>query len=419
MQRRLGCLAPQGLVAAGLTVVAIALVLLLWGGSLFSPGPLNAQAGAKALGGVRSHAEVGGRCSACHPAPWSGETLSDRCLACHVEVQDQLADPASLHGTLDDVGSVRPCYGCHGEHGGAEAALTRVSAESFPHQATGFSLQGHAETDAGDEFACADCHGQDLTSFELDTCGECHRDLDAIFLQAHAGAFGDGCLACHDGVDRYGAAYNHAEVAFALEGAHDATHCAACHSGARTPADLQSTPQDCYACHQEDDAHGGELGQDCAECHTPQDWIEVTFDHAQTQFPLDGAHLDVACGDCHQDAVFAGTPAECGACHEEPAYHAGLFDPDCAGCHDTVVWSPARFDRAHTFPFDHGEEGVSPCTMCHPDRLADYTCYECHEHQPAEIAAEHREEGITDFQDCVRCHPTGREEEGGREGGDD
>jgi hypothetical protein len=46
-----------------------------------------------------------------------------------------------------------------------------------------------------------------------------------------------------------------------------------------------------------------------------------------------------------------------------------------------------------------------------------YTCYGCHEHNPSEIEQEHREEGISDFQNCVACHPTGREKEGS--GGDD
>ena len=43
---------------------------LLWGGRLFSPGPLNAEEGGADVGGVRSHAETGGRCSACQtPLP--------------------------------------------------------------------------------------------------------------------------------------------------------------------------------------------------------------------------------------------------------------------------------------------------------------------------------------------------------------
>lgn len=36
---------------------------------MFSPGSLNAQAGTT-LGGVSSHAEIGGECGLCHTAPW-------------------------------------------------------------------------------------------------------------------------------------------------------------------------------------------------------------------------------------------------------------------------------------------------------------------------------------------------------------
>ena len=31
-------------------------------------------------------------------------------------------------------------------------------------------------------------------------------------------------------------------------------------------------------------------------------------------------------------------------------------------------------------------------------------CYGCHEHTPANIRAEHEEEGIRDFENCVECH---------------
>jgi hypothetical protein len=57
------------------------------------------------------------------------------------------------------------------------------------------------------------------------------------------------------------------------------------------------------------------------------------------------------------------------------------------------------------------------CRLCHPDNLATYTCYGCHAHNPSSIISKHRQEGIGGFINCVRCHPTGREEEG--DGGDD
>ncbi|MGQ9768653.1 MAG: hypothetical protein ACUVSS_15535 [Anaerolineae bacterium] len=51
-----------------------------------------------------------------------------------------------------------------------------------------------------------------------------------------------------------------------------------------------------------------------------------------------------------------------------------------------------------------------------PRPLKAYTCYGCHEHTPAKIESEHLEEGIWNFADCVKCHPTGREGEGNGKG---
>ena len=74
-------------------------------------------------------------------------------------------------------------------------------------------------------------------------------------------------------------------------------------------------------------------------------------------------------------------------------------------------WSPARYDRNHTFPTNHGEQGTIPCQTCHPESLSAYTCYSCHGHDQMETERKHREEGINDLQDCMRCHPTGEKEE--------
>jgi hypothetical protein len=49
------------------------------------------------------------------------------------------------------------------------------------------------------------------------------------------------------------------------------------------------------------------------------------------------------------------------------------------------------------------------CLVCHPgNNTAGYTCYTCHDQ--GEVAREHREEGIGDFGNCIRCHPTGEED---------
>ena len=411
MRKRLGCLSTGGIVAALLTLAVVGLLVLFTGGALFSPGPLNATTGPLPLGGVTSHAAIGGRCSACHVAPWSELRMTDRCLTCHTAVRDRLGEPTTLHGALQVALGALDCRDCHPEHRGAAGLLTLVDADNFPHQAVGFSLAGHGRSAAGEPFACRDCHGDDLTTLDPAVCLTCHQELDPPYIADHRAAFGDGCLACHDGVDTYGGNFDHDRLPFPLLGGHASVPCAGCHAGARSPAALRQAPGDCEACHQEDDAHDGQFGTACGGCHTPESWQEATFDHSITAFPLTGAHLEVACDACHVDRLFAGTPQACGECHAEPEFHQGALGTDCGACHEPSGWSPARYDRFHQFPMDHEVRVASPCRTCHPDQLLAYTCYGCHEHDPAEIREEHIKEGITDFQDCVRCHPTGLEDE--------
>lgn len=483
MRKRLGCLSTSGLISALVTWFLVVIVAAYGGGKLFSPGRLNAQEGKALLGGVYSHADLGGRCAACHAAPWSPERMADRCVTCHQAIGDQLRDPDSLHGALTRDQDPVTCHACHTEHQGPEGVLTRVDPAQFPHQAVGYSLEGHQQTANGVPFACSDCHGEDLTQFDTAACRLCHRELDAAYMEAHQGDFGPFCLDCHDGVDSYGEQFDHDQLAFPLLGRHALLDCADCHPAARSVADLQATPelcydchrqddphegqlgqdcaqchspaawgevvfdhaaslfplmgkhsgvdcqachqdlrfkgtpQDCFSCHREDDAHGGSYGTNCGQCHTPLAWGQVTFDHSATLFPLTGAHLQVACLQCHVNGAFGGTPRACGACHAEPAFHIGLVGTDCAACHQTSGWVPAAYDRAHRFPLNHGADSPSSCRTCHPDNLQGYTCYHCHEHDPGEIAEEHLDEGISDFQDCAGCHPTG-EEDAGEGGGD-
>ncbi len=414
---RLGCLSATGLLSAWVTLLVIGGIILANGGEMFSPGDLNAQAGSQPLGGVYSHGELRERCSACHPAFWERESMSDRCLMCHTAL---LQNEKDFHAVMLAQGKEVTCRRCHTDHRGAKASLTVMDVSNFPHdQTTRFSLRGHQKMADGSSFKCADCHGPELKRFELATCVTCHQQLEAAFISTHIVSFGQECLACHDGLDTYGQAFDHNQQLFPLLGKHAQVACEDCHPGARNISDLRDTPQDCYACHAQDDVHQGQFGQDCAACHQVNDWRQATFDHSLTAFPLDGAHARLTCEQCHPNRQFKGTSTACAACHAEPVYHQGLFGLECAACHSTEAWSPARFDERHTFPLNHGEAGVVDCKVCHVDSLQAYTCYGCHEHQPTKIAKKHQEEGIRNFQDCMHCHPTGRKEEGEEGGGDD
>ncbi len=479
--RRLGCLSMTGIITAVLTLVIIVGVTSARGGVLFSPGKLSNQTGDKSWGGVQSHAEIQGDCAVCHSAPWSTEKMKDRCIACHLDIEGQFQDPQSLHSILLINNPLLACNDCHPDHRGANASLTALDLNHFPHDAVGFSLNAHQKTQNGNLFTCSDCHGEDITKFELTTCEKCHQAINAVFTQVHKETFGAQCLGCHDGVDLYGATFDHNTLAFPLEGEHAKLTCSKCHLGNLSIEALRSTPQECYACHAEDDEHNGAFGKNCATCHSPSDWDNAIFDHALSNFPLEGKHANVECEECHvndiyegtsqecyachekdddhngefgtncatchntidwEDAIFDhalsnfpiegahttvkceechinniydGTSQECSACHEEPLYHLGLFEKNCASCHTANAWIPAEYRELHTFPMNHETSGNNSCQTCHVGNLKTYTCYECHEHSPSNIASKHREEGISNFENCMECHPDGREHEGGED----
>ncbi|GAB4435887.1 MAG: hypothetical protein Kow0031_17650 [Anaerolineae bacterium] len=401
MKKQLGCLSGSGIITAVLVIFGVGGALWLWGGAMFSPGPLNAQTFNGQLGGVATHAELGNRCAACHVAPWSADTLSDRCLVCHTATAAELTDPATLHGAMLTDGFL-PCQECHTDHNGPTAAMTVVDPDRFPHTiATGYALDAHHEMSTGETLECAACHGDTLTDFDAATCDTCHRDLDAAFTQAHVDAFGPDCIACHDGLDSFGAAWTHDLTGFPLDGAHTQSDCTGCHAGQQTLVALQGTEAACAACHAEDDAHAGAFGQDCAACHATASWEEATFSHAFTAFPLTGAHEQVACELCHINEVFAGTPTDCYGCHQADDAHAGGLGQQCEQCHITKNWRETLFTHALTdFPL-LGAHAAVPCIDCHLDNVFEGTpesCAGCHQ------ADDVHGGGLG--QQCDTCHTT-------------
>ncbi len=184
----------------GLAVTLIAIVVLVAAGLVWVGLP-SVMEGGELLGSTHSHEATGGRCSACHVALWSSETMSDRCVLCHADVADQLRNPTTLHGVLMRSGEIESCYHCHPEHRGSDAGLTAFDPLTFPHEATGYSLQGHRQMPEGTRFVCTDCHGEDLTHFRPSRCAECHWELDPAYMRAHEASYGLDCLECHDGFD--------------------------------------------------------------------------------------------------------------------------------------------------------------------------------------------------------------------------
>jgi hypothetical protein len=338
---RLGCLSNTGILAALIAVLVIAGYAYARGGLLFNPGPLNSQ-GNQSLGGITSHAEIGGECKACHTAPWEPATMTDRCLICHTSIAQQIQDRNTLHGTLFQADPTLACRNCHPEHRGADASLTVMEDVPFPHEVVGFSLNGHQLTAARESFACDDCHHNDVTTFAPETCDTCHRKMDPAFMTAHTLSFGSACLNCHDGVDRFDENFNHNLFSFQLTGSHLGLACVQCHINARGLADFAATPQDCFSCHRQDDAHNSQFGTDCAACHNAIAWIPSSFSGQHT-FPLNH-----------------GGGATCATCHP-----AGFTTYTCYGCHEH---NEAEIVERH---LDKAIPNFQNCMECHPTGQKD------------------------------------------------
>ena len=394
---RLGCFTSTGIIAMIVTLFVIVGFAFASGSQMFSAGALNAQTG-EVYGGVNSHAQIT-ECSACHAAPIGQETMADRCASCHTDIAAQMKDVAKLHGAIMQKNSTLACRDCHPEHRGASASLTDLGENAFPHEALGFSLEGHQLTATREAFTCRDCHQEDITTFTADTCDSCHRQMDIGFTQAHVLSFGTDCLACHDGVDRFGSDFKHSAFAFQLNGKHADVACTECHLDARTVADLQSAPQDCFSCHQQDDEHDGRFGQDCAACHSSDGWEPAKFDHNLSAFKLEGEHAGVACEDCHQNDVFAGTPKDCYSCHQQDDEHNGKFGMDCSACHTPNDWDAAEIDHnLFAFKLD-GAHAQVRCEECHQNGIfkgTPSTCVSCHADPDFHIGALGT--------DCASCH---------------
>lgn len=200
--------------------------------------------------------------------------------------------------------------------------------------------------------------------------------------------------------------------------------------GALIPAHAE-LQQDCFACHV---PLRGASSSRCVTCHVPAR-IGITKTkglpiRSSTNMPAFHAELREAdCMACHTDhaAILLTRPkprkfdhgllkpdiaGRCASCHVKPKddLHAKITS-GCAQCHATSGWKPATFAHDRYFKLD-AHHNVA-CVTCHKgNQFKTYTCYGCHEHQPAHIIAKHAEEGIRNVENCIRCHRSASGENG-------
>jgi len=153
----------------------------------------------------------------------------------------------------------------------------------------------------------------------------------------------------------------------------------------------------------------------CEDCHAPDGWTlasDRTFNHDQTAFPLDHAHTNADCIQCHSGRSvadrhrFSSVESACSACHLD--VHQGQYSTDCTRCHTTLNWelTQNRFDHDRKlFPLT-GVHRQLPCDACHGGgvlltiEMAPTACLGCH----ADTYTDAVSRGHLENEDCAFCH---------------
>lgn len=332
------------------------------------------------------------------------------CRQCHQSKHNQERDRlAAAHVDLDRtyLGLGTACTSCHADvHRGQFAGRSCTSchtqvawkpAPGFDHAKTSWPLTGKHTA-----VACVKCHrqpaaasaasGARLVSFKETAgrkCVSCHEDT-------HRGKLGAACASCHSTaswlrVKR--ADFDHKRTGYPLEGRHATVACDGCHHpGAPRPLRYKH----CTDCHR--DAHFGQLAARadkgaCESCHDVKGFTPARYgieDHQKTSYPLEGAHLAVACNACHTVVSVhelrrtAGVPiprgaagrgprlrfasTRCAACHRD--VHRGdlarwVKAGGCESCHTDESWRLAKFDHAKTRFALVGGHARTACGKCH------------------------------------------------------
>jgi len=336
---------------------------------------------------------LGNDCGSCHsidgwkPAHFDHNRSVFKLLPAHVNVPC-----ASCHINKVFKGTPMDCFSCHKQNDPHTGTLgqdcrschkpTTWKDITFDHTMAPFQLLGkHSSVD------CGSCHKDKLFKSTPVDCAACHKD-------PHGGQMGNDCAKCHNPSNWKDVHFDHATTGFSLTGNHVGVQCTACHGNNV----FKGTPSNCYACHAARDAHGGQFGTDCGSCHNPSGWQNVTFNHNKdTAFQLRDSHTNVACGACHVNNVFKGTPTDCYGCHAARDNHNGQFGTDCGSCHRPTQWSDVTFDHNNTaFPLI-GHHTQLSCNKCHGNGVYKGTPTEC-------IACHKDKHNGQNGTDCSICH---------------
>lgn len=195
-----------------------------------------------------AHARSQVQCQSCHQGGLKAfRGTETRCYACHKKDDKH-------EGTQGQA-----CGQCHGDKDWKSTV--------FDHGKTRFPLTGgHMRVD------CKDCHASKRFSDARRECLACHQKDDH-----HKGRLGTRCESCHNVRHWKSWDFNHdRQTSYPLTGAHQQVQCEQCHSQpAPTGKPVAPTGQRCIDCHGKDDAHDGQFGVRCEQCHTTKGWKQI------------------------------------------------------------------------------------------------------------------------------------------------
>ena len=294
--------------------------------------------------------------------------LETSCRSCHEDKHEK---------TVGD-----DCTRCHDES-------VWKPAPKFDHARTEYPLDGkHID------IPCQKCHPTTprFPRLAFGQCTDCHKD-------PHKGDLGPDCVKCHttsSWAQVTSGDFNHDKTKFRLVGAHKKVTCARCHVSGQSIANRLS----CDQCHQ--DVHNGSFllastgRTDCARCHSSDRFVPSTYgfaNHAESRYPLTGAHLAVPCADCHGttglatstiantatdrsaervaggNAIYRWTSLDCASCHSdahEASFRRVVQSPEpCATCHRTDAWTTTVFAHETTNYRLEGAHTGASCVACH------------------------------------------------------
>ena len=349
---------------------------------------------------------LGEKCADCHDErSWGSQEFDHEATEFALLDKHQKVDCNSCHVNQKYKGIPKDCHVCHavndmhaGRYGSkckdchSEAGWDNTR---FDHDRdTEYRLDGKHR-----DVKCDVCHSGKLHEKKPQReCVSCHRGDDE-----HSGRYGNKCQSCHNPHGWGEAKFDHAlKTDYPLRGNHQEVRCTSCHKG---EAYEEKLAKDCFSCHGHDDAHKGQEGEQCENCHDEDGWGgRVRFDHGMTRFPLVGLHAVAPCEECHLNAAFKMAASDCNVCHQPDDIHELRLGQRCELCHNPNAWSLWEFDHnvQTDYMLDGAHEGID-CLSCHDREAAQgikmsSTCADCH-----------RADDVHDGQFgryCDRCHIT-------------